>query len=180
MGKEIRDFLKEVISIVVMAFILAIILRTFLGEGRVIPSGSMLPTIHIKDKVWVDKIIYRFKDPARGDIVVFTPPEELGQKGPFIKRVIGLPGETVEVRDGKVFINGVPLQEPYIAEPPMYEYGPVKVPKGAFFVMGDNRNYSLDSHMWNSWLRQDHIWGKALLIYWPPNRIKLLERGVST
>ena len=179
MGRELRAIIREFASIVLISFLLAMILRAFVIEGREIPSGSMLPTLQIGDKVLLNKFIYHFKDPARGDIVVFTPPEEIGQEGPFIKRVIGLPGETVEVRDGKVFINGAALKEPYLAEPPMYDYGPVIVPEGCLFVMGDNRNSSFDSHRWNAWLREDHLMGKAFMIYWPVNRIMLLPREVS-
>lgn len=175
MVDDFKDFLKELVGIVVVAFILAMILRTFVIEGRVIPTGSMLPTIQLKDRVMVNKFIYRFKEPERGDIVVFEPPDIIGQHEDYIKRVIGLPGETVEVRDGKVYIDNVPLKEDYIAAPPNYPYGPVKVPPNCLFVMGDNRNLSFDSHLWNGWLTMDHLKGKAFLTYWPPGHLKLLE-----
>lgn len=175
MWDELKAFIKEIVSIVVVAFVLAMILRTFVIEGRVIPTGSMLPTIQLQDRVMVNKFIFYFKDPARGDIVVFEPPASIGQHEDYIKRIIGLPGETVEVKGGKVYIDGQALDEPYIAEPPSYEYGPVKVPDGCYFVMGDNRNMSYDSHLWNGWLTRDHIKGKAFLTYWPPSHIKLLH-----
>ncbi|MGI6487060.1 MAG: signal peptidase I [Syntrophomonadaceae bacterium] len=178
MNQELRNFLREMVSIIIIAFILATVLRMFIVEGRVIPTGSMVPTIQPKDRVMVCKFNYYFKDPQRGDIVVFEPPEELGQKEDFIKRVIGLPGETLEVKDGKVYIDGKSLEEPYIMEEPNYEYGPVKIPEGALFVMGDNRNLSFDSHMWNAWLRESHLKGKAFMTYWPVNRITMLEREV--
>lgn len=179
MSKEFKEFIKEMISIVVIAFILAMILRTFVIEGRIIPSGSMLPTLQLQDRVMVNKFIYYFKEPQRGDVIVFNPPEILHSKDPFIKRVIGLPGETVQVKNGKVYINGQALAEPYLAEPMNYEYGPVTVPKGCLFVMGDNRNHSFDSHMWNAWLTRDRVMGKAFVIYWPVSQISDLKREVS-
>lgn len=179
MSREIKDFLKETISIIVIAFILAMILRTFIIEGRIIPSGSMLPTLQLQDRVMVNKFIYYFKEPQRGDIIVFAPPEVLNSKEDYIKRVIGLPGDTVEMKDGKVYVNNKALVEPYIAEPLNYTYGPVEVPADSLFVMGDNRNYSFDSHMWNAWLTKDRVKGKAFVIYWPIKEIKLLDREVS-
>lgn len=172
---QIKAFFKEFIGIVVVAFILAMILRTFVIEGRYIPSGSMLPTIQLQDRVMVNKFIYMFKEPAHGDIVVFEPPAIIGQKDDYIKRIIGLPGDTIEVREGKVWVNGQALEEPYIAEAPNYEYGPVKVPEHALFVMGDNRNMSYDSHLWNGWLTEDHLKGKAFLIYWPLNHARIFD-----
>lgn len=179
MNKEFFNFVKETVSIVVIAFILAMVLRAFVIEGRIIPSGSMLPTIQLQDRVMVNKFIYHFKEPQRGDIVVFDPPEELHSKWDYIKRVIALPGEKVEVKKGKVYINDRPLKEPYLQEVIDYEFGPVVVPDGALFVMGDNRNESFDSHRWNSWLTEDRLKGKAIFTYWPLSHLGLLERGVE-
>ncbi len=173
--KEVREFFKELLSIVVVAFILAMILRTFVIEGRVIPTGSMLPTIQLQDRVMVNKFIYLFKKPAYGDVVVFEPPAILGQQQDYIKRLIGLPGDSIEVKNGKVYRNGKALYEPYINEAPNYTFGPVKVPPNSLFVMGDNRNESYDSHMWNGWLTEDHLKGKAFVIYWPINHIASLD-----
>lgn len=172
---QFRAFLKEFVGIVVVAFLLAMILRTFVIEGRWIPSGSMLPTIQVGDRVMVNKFIYHFKEPEHGDIVVFEPPAIINQKDDYIKRIIGLPGDRIEVKDGKVWVNGEALEEPYIAENPNYEYGPVEVPEHALFVMGDNRNMSYDSHLWNGWLTEDHIKGKAFLIYWPLDHFKMFD-----
>jgi len=179
MNKEYLSFIKETLSIVVIAFVLAMVLRAFVIEGRIIPSGSMLPTIQLQDRVMVNKFIYHFKEPQRGDVVVFDPPEELHSKWDYIKRVIALPGEKVEVKKGKVYINDQPLKEPYLKEAIDYEFGPVVVPEGALFVMGDNRNESFDSHRWNTWLTRDRLKGKAIFIYWPLNHIGLMERGVE-
>lgn len=179
MFDDFKDFIKETLSIVIIAFILAMILRTFVIEGRIIPSGSMLPTLQLQDRVMVNKFIYYFKEPQRGDIIVFHPPEVLNSKDDYIKRVIGLPGETVEMKNNRVYINNKPLSEPYLSEPINYTYGPVTVPENSLLVLGDNRNHSFDSHLWNAWLSRDQIKGKAFMIYWPLKEIKLLDRGVS-
>ncbi|HPF20794.1 MAG TPA: signal peptidase I, partial [Syntrophomonas sp.] len=177
MNKEIKEFFKETLSIVIIAFILAMILRTFVIEGRIIPSESMLPTLKVGDRVMVNKFIYRFKQPQRGEIIVFAPPDVLQSKDDYIKRVIGLPGEKVEIKNNRVYIDDQPLVEPYLAEPVNYTFGPVTVPENSLLVLGDNRNHSFDSHMWNAWMSQDRIKGKAFVIYWPIKEIKLFERG---
>ena len=179
MTKELKDFLKEMISIVVIAFILAMILRTFVVEGRIIPSGSMLPTVQIQDRVMVNKFIYRFTEPQRGDVIVFAPPDVIKSEDDYLKRVIGLPGETVEMKDGNVYIDGNSLNEPYLDEAVDYAFGPVTVPDDSLLVLGDNRNSSFDSHLWNAWMTKDHLKGKAFLIYWPLNHITLLDREVT-
>lgn len=179
MDQDLREFLKETFSIIVMALILAVILRTFVVEARIVPSESMVPTINIGDRLIVNKFIYHFKEPERGDIVVFKPPAEIHAKDDFVKRVIGLPGEKVQVRNGVVYINDHPLHEPYLIEKPNYDFGPVVVPANDLFVMGDNRNRSFDSHMWNAWLSQDNLIGKAFYIYWPIGHMTSLPRGVT-
>ena len=178
MLKEIKEFLKEMVSIVIIAFIIAMLLRTFIIEGRIIPTGSMLETIQLQDRVMVSKFIYKFKSPQRGEIVVLEPPEALHTDLDYIKRIVALPGESVEVKDHKVYIDGKALVEPYLKEEIDYEYGPVVVPDNSLLVLGDNRNNSFDSHKWDEWLTIDHIKGKAFMVYWPLNRIHLLERGV--
>lgn len=179
MSTEIKNFIKEMLTIIITAFILAMILRTFVVEGRIIPSASMLPTLQIQDRVMVNKFIYYFKEPQRGEIIVFSPPEAINADQDYIKRVIALPGEKVEVKEGQVFIDDKPLIEPYLPERINYEYGPVVVPEDSLFVLGDNRNHSFDSHLWNAWLTQDRLKGKAFMVYWPVNHINLLEREVS-
>lgn len=179
MSTEIKGFIKEMLTIVITAFILAMILRTFVIEGRIIPSGSMLPTLQLQDRVMVNKFIYYFKEPQRGDVIVFAPPEAINSDQDYIKRIIGLPGEKIEMKDGKVYINDKAIDEPYINEVLEYEYGPVIVPENSLLVLGDNRNHSFDSHLWNAWLIDDRIKGKAFMVYWPIKNINLLERGVS-
>lgn len=172
--KRFAQFVKETITTIGLALILSLILRVYVVEGRVIPSGSMLPTIQIHDRVLVNKFIYDFTSPKRGDIIVFAPPDSLGAEHDYIKRVIGLPGEIVEIKNGNIYINGKLLEEDYQHVKPDYEYGPVRVPENALFVLGDNRNKSFDSHVWGSWLTLDKVKGKAFLRYWPLDRFSLL------
>ena len=176
---EVKAFVKELVSIVVIAFIISLVLRFLVVEGRIIPSGSMYPTIRVQDRVMINKFIFYFKEPVRGDVIVFDPPEVLNSEDWFIKRVIGLPGETVEIKDGKVYINGSSLYEPYLEEEIAYRFGPVVIPENSLLVLGDNRNNSSDSHLWGAWLTKDRIKGKAFMVYWPFSHFHILERGVS-
>lgn len=163
----------EAFKTIGLSVFLAIGIRSFVAEARYIPSGSMLPTLQINDRLIVDKLSYEFRDPKRGDIVVFSPTETLKAqnfKDAFIKRVIGLPGETVEVRDGRVYVNNQPLQERYIEERPNYQFGPVTVPPNQYLVLGDNRNNSYDSHYWG-FVPRHNIIGRAIVRFWPLNRL---------
>ncbi|MGE5657891.1 MAG: signal peptidase I [Actinomycetota bacterium] len=155
-----------------LSAILAFGIRTFVAEARYIPSGSMLPTLQINDRLIVDKLSYKFQDPQRGDIVVFSPTEVLSKqyKDAFIKRIIGLPGDQVEVKNGRVYVNSQPLREEYIAEPPQYNWGPEIVPQGQYLVLGDNRNNSYDSHFWG-FVPRGNIIGRAIVRFWPPDRV---------
>jgi signal peptidase I len=157
-----------------LSVVLAFGIRTYVAEARYIPSGSMEPTLQINDRLIIEKISYDFEPPQRGDIVVFRPPAELNQKEAFIKRVIGLPGDQVEVKDGLVYVNGEALEETYIADQPEYVFGPVEVPEEAYLVLGDNRNRSFDSHQWG-FVPKDHILGRAVFRFWPPQRLGGLE-----
>lgn len=166
---------QENIRLVAIALILAISIRIFIAEPRYIPSDSMIPTLHTGDRLVVEKVSYHFHPPKAGDIVVFEPPEQLQSLGyrkdqVFIKRIIGKPGDLVKVNNGKVYINDRPLSEDYIAEPPDYQLVSVKVPEAEFFVMGDNRNDSNDSHIWG-FLPKQNIIGRAIFRFWPFDRI---------
>ena len=163
------------LRVLAIALVMALAVRIFIAEPRYIPSNSMDPTLYIGDRLLVEKVSYRWQDPQRGDVVVFAPPPQLTRLGyepgqAFIKRVIGEPGQTVQVRQGEVVVDGVPLQEPYILEPPAYTMNPVVVPEGQVFVMGDNRNDSNDSHVWGG-LPQGNIIGRARWRFWPLDRI---------
>jgi signal peptidase I len=167
----------------ILAGTIAILLITYVARTYYIPSASMEPTLMVHDYIVVAKpfILRLFHDfpPKRGDIVVFHPPIP-GETREYIKRVIGLPGEVLAVHDGKVFINGKPLYEPYIESPPDYTFGPVKIPPNHYIVLGDNRTNSEDSHAWpdvggTPFLSLHRIEGRAVLVFFPPSRIGILH-----
>lgn len=182
-----RSFWIEVPVLVVIALVMAVVIKTFLVQAFFIPSGSMEETLHVNDRILVNKLAFRFDDPHRGDVVVFDSggerdeslleavrrnvAEAVGLSAPesdFIKRVIGLPGETLEIRDNQVYIDGVPLDEPYLRPGTrMADFGPVAVEPDHYFVMGDNRNLSSDSRF-NGTVSRDRLVGRAFVIVWPP------------
>lgn len=189
-------FARELPVLIIIAFLLALLIKTFLVQAFYIPSGSMEPTLEPGDRVLVIKVAGA---PGRGDIIVFENPdpsqtpdrgvvggflhwlsEGLGFARPseedFIKRVIGLPGETVEYRGGVLTIDGRPLDEPYLrGRKDTRQYGPVTVPDGKLFVMGDNRLSSNDSRFALGFIPLDKVVGKAFVIIWPPSRIGWLR-----
>jgi len=170
-----KSTLREYLEAFIIAFVLALIIKTFLIQAFKIPSSSMEPTLLVGDHLLVNKFIYKFKDPHPGDIIVFKFPDD--PKRDFIKRIIGAPGDTVEVRDKKVYVNDKELLEPYAIheDPEVFpkersvrdNFGPVTVPKDAYFAMGDNRDRSWDGRFWNnSFVKRKDIIGKAFIIYW--------------
>lgn len=180
--KTTRKNIQENFFILIFALGLSLLIRVFVAEPRYIPSDSMIPTLEIGDRLVVEKVSYHFHQPSPGDIVVFAPPPQLQQQGyspsqAFIKRIIAQPGQTVEVHDGIVYVDNQPLNEAnYIAEPPDYQWGPQQVPQQQYFVMGDNRNDSNDSHIWG-FLPQENIIGRALFRFWPFERLGLVSGG---
>lgn len=169
---------KENIRILAIALVIAIVLRLFVAEPRFIPSNSMEPTLHIGDRLLVEKVSHHLHSPRAGDIVVFEPPPQLQEYGystqqAFIKRIIATPGETVSVSDHTVFVDGVPQRENYILEAPDYIMGAVTVPPDTVFVMGDNRNDSNDSHVWGV-LPENNIIGVARVRFWPLSQVGIL------
>ncbi len=174
------SWLGELGRTIALSIILALGIRTFVAEARWIPSESMVPTLKVNDKLIVDKLSYDFTDPNRGDIVVFSPTDNIKQRNPelkdaFIKRIIGLPGDKVEVKGERVYINDQPLREKYIEDSPHYQFGPVTVPPNSYLVLGDNRNNSWDSHFWG-FVPRDHIIGRAIVRFWPLNRVGELDQ----
>lgn len=159
---------------------LALLLRWAVVEPRWIPSGSMLPTLELQDRVLIEKVRPKLgQSLPLGTIVVFHPPEALlaagyDSKAALIKRVVAQAGDVVEVKDGQLYRNGEAALEPWLAEPMDYRFGPVTVPAGNLLVLGDNRNASLDSHLWGP-LPSREVIGTALVRYWPWNRIGLLR-----
>jgi len=171
-GKKKSGFV-EILESIVIAVVLAALIRIFIFSPFYIPSGSMEPTLQIGDRIIVSKLNYHFTKPARGDIIVFRFP--LDPDRDFVKRVIALGGETIAFRDSQLYINGKPVDEDYLPEDLQFpDFGPVKVPEGSYFMMGDNRNNSDDSRRWGP-LPEEYIIGKSILIYWPPARIGLLD-----
>ncbi|MDO4581069.1 MAG: signal peptidase I [Bacillota bacterium] len=168
---------KEMLIIIAMAVAIAAVIKLFLFDTRIIPTTSMTPTISVNDRIVMSRLSYAFGSvPERGDIVVFTAPEELSMKDDLVKRVIGLPGDTIEIKDGLVYINGEPYAEDYLLEPPYYYMEPLTVPEGCYFMLGDNRNGSNDGHLWSEkFVPLDDIKGKALFCYWPLSRFGSLQ-----
>lgn len=161
--------LLDVLQTLILAIVLYFLIDAVIARVRV-ENISMQPTLQPGEFIVVNKLAYRFSGFQRGDVVVF----HYNQQEDYIKRIIGIPGDRVEVADGVVRVNGVPLEEPYIAAPPMYT-GSWVVPDGMVFVLGDNRNQSSDSHKWG-FVAQDSIVGKALVVYWPLDEVKLLNQ----
>ncbi|MFM7887213.1 MAG: signal peptidase I [Pseudanabaena sp.] len=190
--RSLKTILADNLPTVTVAILLAVGVRIFVAEPRYIPSSSMEPTLLIDDRLIIDKLSFRWRKPERGEIIVFNPPNVSVVPDPtkvYIKRVIGLPGDRISIHNGKVFINDVPLNEPYIAAPPNYtlptqddalcpncfrppnvqsgkDYPYFTVPNGKYWVMGDNRNNSLDSHVWGL-MPEENIVGRAMFRYWP-------------
>lgn len=167
-NKKKKSSLREMVEVIVTALVLAFLIKTFVVGNFWIPSESMVPTIEVNDKVIVTNFSYWFEGPKRGDVIVFRYP--LDTKKDYIKRCIGLPGETVELRDSKLYVNGQLVEEPYLPEGLVFEdYGPIEVPEGQYFMCGDNRNHSSDSRVWG-FVEKRLIIGKAQVIYWPFDR----------
>lgn len=173
-GSRIKKELLEWIRIFLIAAAGAWLCNHFLIMNTQVPTGSMEDTIPKPSRIISSRIHYWFSDPERGDVILFDPPD--GDIYYYVKRVIGLPGDTIVIIDGKVYLNGSdePLDEPYLREAATGSFGPYTVPEGCYFVMGDNRNHSNDSRYWhNSFVPRESIYAKALFVYWP--RISLIQ-----
>lgn len=167
---------RELIETVLWALVIALLIRYFVVEGYYIPSSSMEPTLVPGERVLVAKFYYRFTEPKRGDIVVFRYP--IDNRRNLIKRLVGLPGETIEIKDGVVLVNGEPLQGDSFNrtyyDVGYYGQGEHVVPPDSYFVLGDNSENSDDSRFWG-YVPQKNILGRAFLVYWPPHRIRILR-----
>jgi signal peptidase I len=190
-----RRFVGSTPFLILVALVVAIVVKTFLVQAFYIPSESMVPTLEVGDRVFVNKLVYDIGDVHRGDIIVFSNPhpeqvpdrgivggflhwlgEGIGLAQPenedYIKRVVGLPGETIEIRNNVVYIDGRRLSEPYLtpeAQQHNGDYPPTKIPAGDLFVMGDNRGNSADSRYGLGFVPVDDVIGKAFVIIWPPS-----------
>lgn len=182
MKKRFLPWMRETVETIVIAFILAFLIRTFVVQAFYIPSGSMKPNLQIGDRILAYKFLYGLKNVKRGDIIVFKFP--LNPRKDFIKRVIGLPGDIIKVENKEIYVNGKQLSEPYIVHGdkwnsgfPRDEYPPTPVPAGSLFMLGDNRDSSDDSRYWG-FVPAKNIVGEAFLVYWPLWRIRIM-RGFS-
>jgi signal peptidase I len=166
----------ENLRILLIALALALFIRTFIAEPRFIPSASMVPTLALGDRLVVEKISYHFQEPQHSEIIVFQVPQQLQAEGftsdqAFIKRVIGLPGDRIALKQGRVYRNDQPLNEPYVVEKPRAEdMAEVTVPPASLFVMGDNRNNSNDSRYWGFLPRKNAL-GRAVWRFFPLDRL---------
>lgn len=184
---QVRDWTESII----IAIILALLIRTFVVQAFKIPSGSMIPTFKVGDRIFVNKFLYGAKipftdfnlpavrQPKRGDIIVFISPET--PKKDFVKRLIATGGERVEIRDGKIFINGTQADEPSLVSNYYYNAGDfgkegqaVVVPKDSYFALGDNSSSSRDSRYWG-FVPKKNLLGKVIVIYWPLHRLKVIK-----
>lgn len=162
--RDIKAAAYDILETAILTLLIFLLIRTVAQNFR-IEGYSMEPNLHAGQYLIINKIIYHIHPPERGDIIVFEYPKSPNRD--FIKRVIGLPGETVEIRQGCLLINGEPMEEPYLPKPGTYSWGPAVVGEDEFFVLGDNRNSSSDSHTWGM-LPKENIIGKAWISYWPP------------
>jgi len=170
---------KEDVKTYTVSLTFALLLRFLIIEPRYIPSLSMFPTFEVGDQLAVEKVTKRIRPFNRNEVVVFNPPQRFREivgdssrkaKEALIKRIVAVEGDKVEVKGGKLFVNDVEQVEPFTAEDAEYEFGPVVVPSGDVLVLGDNRNHSLDGHIWG-FLPKENVIGRAVFVYWPPWRI---------
>lgn len=158
--------IKEWASLFLIAIAVAMFLRAFIIEPRYVPTPSMVPTIQVNDKLYVEKLSPRFGKLERGMIVTFIAPEQTGRKDYLVKRLIGMGGDVVSIKGGKLYVNGRVVVEPYLNEPMLSDYPEYTVPEGRVFLLGDNRNHSQDSRSWGS-VDISCVKGQALFIYFP-------------
>ena len=191
--EKVKSQLREWIESIVIALAIAIFIQTFIVQAFKIPSGSMIPTFEIGDRIFVNKFLYSarvpfvnwrlpildIKEPKRGDIIVFVSPED--PKKDFVKRLIAFGGEKVEIRDGKILVNGHTLEEPVFKNVYYYnagDYGAqnkvITVPADSYFALGDNSANSRDSRYWG-FIPRKNLVGRAMIIYWPLDRIKTMR-----
>lgn len=170
----------EYLVILAAAFVLVFgVIKPFVVEAFRVPSESMVPTLEVRDRFLANKFVYRFTEPERGDIVVFesVEPNASGEFDTLVKRVVGLPGDVIEVRGGSLLVNGEPRDEPYLNIDVVVDinapYGPKEVPEGTFFALGDNRGNSLDSRFYGP-VPMENLKGEAFVRFWPISRAEVL------
>ncbi|MHB9111238.1 MAG: signal peptidase I [Thermoleophilia bacterium] len=169
---SLRKILRDVVFPLLVAFVVAMFAQATVAKPYQIPSGSMLPTIQLQDRILANRLVYRLHSVERGDVIVFMPPAAIDSETPYVKRVVGLPGDRVEVKNGKTYVNDEEFVVP-TASSPTYTRAAETVPEGTLFVLGDNRNESSDSHVWG-YVSMDSVIGRADIVYWPPRNLHLL------
>lgn len=171
--KSVGDEIKDWIFSIVAAIVVAMFIRTFIVELYVVDGPSMRPTLQHEERLVVNKFIYHVRDPQKGEVVIFRYPRDPSRD--FIKRVIATAGDTIEIKEGHVYVNDQLLREDYILEKTRTEYPKVTIPEGTIFVMGDNRNNSEDSRFSDvGFVPLDLVKGKAIFIFWPMDEMKTL------
>lgn len=173
---NIRRVIREILETIVLTLVIFFVIQMLVRNFRVVGT-SMEPNLHNGQYLIIDKVSYYFSDPQVGDVVVFEPPNRPGED--YVKRIIGLPGQVVEIRNGQVFIDNKPLEEPYTVRRGSYSMEPRLVGPDEYFVLGDNRDSSSDSHMWGM-LPRANIVGRAWISYWPPSSWGLITRDAPT
>ncbi len=179
LGFFLLHLLREYGMSLLVAFVLAMGIQTFIVKAYKIPTPSMVPTLNVGDRLLVNRFIYRFKEPQRGDIIVFEWPED--RKKDFIKRLIGLPGETIEIANGIIYVNGKAVEVETIRKNDYTNTGKlggigqeIKVPDDSYYVLGDNSANSSDSRVWG-FIKIKKVKGRAWFVYWPLTKMRLLQ-----
>jgi len=165
-----KSMIRELLETVISAGIIAFLIITFIGQVTVVRGASMEPTLHDNERLVANKISYRFETPERGEIIIFKPPLEI--KRNYIKRIIGVPGDKIEITKGEIYLNDKKLEEPYVKNRSYENMPPTIVPDNSFFVLGDNRPNSSDSRYWG-FVPRKNVVGRAWIIFWPLNKIRL-------
>lgn len=182
--KRLGEFFLDLLEVFVTSFAIFLFVYLLILQPHKIKGNSMEPNFHNAEYLLTDKLTYRFKEPQRGDIVVFKPP--VSENDEYIKRIIALPGETISIKDGYYYINGKQLSEEYIPDS-IHTIGKAFlpnntekiVPDGSYFVSGDNREQSSDSRYWG-FITKDKITGRAFFVYWPPKSLGTIDRSTYT
>ena len=168
--KRKKSMIRELLETVISAGVIAFIIITFIGQVTVVRGASMEPTLHNNERLIANKISYRFESPKRSEIIIFKPPLEI--KRNYIKRIIGIPGDKIEIIKGDIYLNDNKLEDNYVKYKSYEDVSALVVPDDSFFVLGDNRSNSSDSRYWG-FVSRKNVVGKAWLVFWPLNKIRI-------